>query len=68
MALDPRFGLVARRTKASLPLEIVSLAEFSAFRRNLRPETRAFLEAVGYQPRHGAPVALPDERGALRLG
>lgn len=65
MALDPRFGLVARRTKASLPLEIISLAEFSAFRRNLRPETRAFLEAVGYQPRHGAPVALPDERGGF---
>lgn len=62
MARDPRFGLVARRTKAALALEIFE-GDLEAL--SLRPETRAYLEAAGYRPSHGRAIALPDERGGF---
>lgn len=65
MALDPRFGLMARRTKAALPIEIVLKGDFAEWTRSLRPETRAYLKAAGYQPRHGRSIALPDEQGGF---
>ena len=65
MALDPRFGLMARRTKAALPIELVLKGDFAEWTLSLRPETRAYLKAAGYQPRHGRSIALPDEQGGF---
>ena len=56
---------VAAGAEAATPVSFVSADTWAAMREGLGPEARAFADGVGFEPKPGRHLVLPDAAGAV---
>jgi leucyl aminopeptidase len=57
--------LISDRATSSIPVHLVTLADWAALRAVLAPEARAFAEAQGFEPAPARHIVLPDSKGGI---